>query len=445
MRLAFVLIVFSLLAAPLAADDWPEWLGPQRDGVWREDGILERFPTGGPKIVWRAKVAAGYSGPAVAQGKVYLTDRVLAAGAKNHDEKAFPHAPKDAIPGSERILCFDQATGKELWKFEYDCPYKISYPIGPRCTPVVRDGKVYTLGAEGNLFCLDANSGKPIWSHDFKKDYGAKTSIWGHAAHPLLDGKKLICLVGGQGDEAKGIKPSAVVAFDKDTGKELWRALKTKDIGYCPPVIHEAGGRRLLFVWHSEAAAALDPETGKELWSHKIPTYSGMSISMPRVWDDKVFLTAYPQVSYVLDAADGSKPPLWKGDKKLGLYSVFSTPFVDDGHIYGSSTGGKIACVKADTGERLWENFNALRGKRADSGEFFMTKQGGRYFIFNEFGDLIIAKLSPKGYEEIDRTHLLPPTSAAFGRDVLWMVPAYAGKCVFVRNDQELLCVSLAK
>src|SRR5437763_5672643 len=141
------------------ADDWPQWLGPKRDGIWRETGILDKFPEGGPKVLWRAKIAAGYAGPAVASGRGYVTDRVLAEGVKNPEEK-MPAKPKTPIPGTERVLCLSEKDGTLHWKHEYDCPYKISYPLGPRTTPTVADGKVYTLGAMGNLLCLDAEKGK---------------------------------------------------------------------------------------------------------------------------------------------------------------------------------------------------------------------------------------------------------------------------------------------
>ena len=137
--------------------------------------------------------------------------------------------------GKERVLCLEAKTGKEVWKHEYDCTYEVSYPAGPRCTPTVHDGKVYALGTEGNLYCLDAKKGAVLWSKDFKKDYGAKTPIWGHCGHPLVDGKKLICTVGGKG--------SVVVAFDKDSGKELWKALDATELGYSPPTMITAGGR----------------------------------------------------------------------------------------------------------------------------------------------------------------------------------------------------------
>src|SRR5262249_45952270 len=146
--------------------------------------------------------------PAVAHGRVYVTDRQLAQNTSN------PSDPfqRGVIQGTERVLCLDEKSGKVLWKHEYDCPYTISYPAGPRATPVVSDGKVYSLGAEGNLLCLDAQKGKVLWSRDFKKDFDAKTPMWGFAGHPLLDGNRLICLVGGTG--------SVAVAFDKNTGKE---------------------------------------------------------------------------------------------------------------------------------------------------------------------------------------------------------------------------------
>src|SRR5262245_59188118 len=207
--LAFALF---LVPAVAGADDWPQWMGPKRDNVWRENGILDKFPPGGPKIVWRTPIAAGYAGPAVAGGKVYVTDRVLGKGAANPEN---PFDIKNKIASTERVLCLDQKTGKELWKDEYECPYQISYPAGPRCTPLVHDGKVYTLGAMGDLRCYEADGGKIVWSKNLPKEYNTKPALWGYAAHPLIDGKKLITLAGRDGNH--------VVALDKDTGKEIWK------------------------------------------------------------------------------------------------------------------------------------------------------------------------------------------------------------------------------
>lgn len=417
------------------ADDWPQWLGPRRDSIWRETGILNRFPDGGPKVLWRVAIHAGYSGPAVADGRVYVMERILAAGAKNHPEP-FPSRPPKGIPGIERVVCRRATDGKQLWQHEYDCSYTVSYPSGPRTTPTVRDGMVYTLGTEGNLFCLDAQTGKPAWSHDFKKEYGARTPLWGYASHPLVDGRQVICMVGG--------KDSAVVAFDRETGKELWRALSAKETGYAAPMIYDLGGKRQLIVWYGEAAAGLDPETGKLLWSQPVASYMGMAIATPRRWGDDVFLTAYPRTALMLHPNGAPRPEVvWRGDRDKGLYSVFSAPFIDDGVIYGTSNLGVLTAVKADSGERLWQSDKPL-GEKAGSAELFIVKNGDRFFLETEKGDMIIARLTPKGYEEVSRAHLLEPTTLAFGRKVVWSHPAYANRCAYLRNDKELLCVSLA-
>jgi len=182
-------------------------LGPQRDSVWRETGILDKFPEHDPKVLWRTPVSSGYAGPAVADGKVYVLDRVLAKGAVNPND---PFDNKTVVKSTERVLCLDAATGKEVWKHEYDCPYHISYPAGPRCTPTVDGGKVYTLGAMGDLYCLDARTGKVVWSKSFPKDYAAAVPTWGFCGHPLIFKDLVICIVGGDG--------STAVAFDKNTG-----------------------------------------------------------------------------------------------------------------------------------------------------------------------------------------------------------------------------------
>jgi outer membrane protein assembly factor BamB len=434
-------LTWLALALPARADDWPQWLGPMRDGVWRETGILEKFPDGGPPVRWRSPVASGYAGPAVASGKVFVTDRILAEGAKNPKE-SFPMRPSKGIPGSERVLCLNEADGKLLWKHEYECPYTCSYPLGPRTTAVVHDGKVYTLGTEGNLFCFDAGTGKVLWSHEFKKDYGARTPYWGFAAHPLIEGQKLICIVGG--------KDSLAVAFDKDTGKEIWKSLTAAQQGYCPPMIYEVAGKRQLIIWHAEAVNGLDPETGKLYWSHPLKTYQGMSIATPRLTGDELYLTAYPNTSVMLRlAADQSAATVvWKQtDPKRGIYSVFSSPQLQDGYIYGIANGGFIRCLNAATGEQLWSSLQAHGPRPSASAECFLIKNDDRYFVVNEHGDLMIARLTPKGYEEVSRAHLLNPTSAgsstAFNRDVLWSHPAFANKCIYMRNDQEIICASL--
>ncbi|HLF93764.1 MAG TPA: PQQ-binding-like beta-propeller repeat protein [Planctomycetota bacterium] len=424
-------LALACLASAARADDWPQWLGPARDGEWRETGILEKFPPGGPQVLWRTPIGGGYAGPAVADGRVYVTDR--------------PDAK------TERVLCLDEKDGRVLWKHEYGCAYAISYSAGPRTTPVVTKDRVYTLGAMGDLFCLDRADGKAVWSKSFMKDYGQAAPIWGWSGHPLLDGDRLICLVGGAG--------TAVVAFHKETGKELWRALSSQGRhgpGYAPPVIVEAGGKRQLIAWTASAVGSLDPETGKEYWSHPFPLKEGLSVAMPRLSGDGLFVTAFYDGPLMLKlAADAPAASVaWKGKsssemKTDGLHSIIPTPVIRDGHIYGVCSYGQLRCLKAETGERLWETFQATTGDRPIRwANAFLIPNGDRFFIANEKGDLILARLTPKGYEEIDRARLLQATGrAGAGRrpdEVLWSHPAFANRCIVARNDREIIRASLA-
>jgi outer membrane protein assembly factor BamB len=437
------LLVVSLLAyggGVAQADDWPQWLGPQRDGVWREKGILDKFPAAGLKARWRVPAGAGYSGPAVAGGRVYHTDRILAPGVE---------APQDGFAktntrGTERVVCFDEKTGKELWKHEYDCTYKVAYPLGPRTTPIVHQGKVYTLGTMGDLKCLDADSGKELWSKNFVRDYDAGLPMWGFAASPLVDGDKLICLVGGEG--------SVAVAFHKDTGKEIWRALSAPKIGYAPPMIFTAGGTRQLIIWHPDAVNGLNPDTGAVYWSQPFKVKNELTVSTPRLAGDLLFVTAFYDGSMML-RLDRDKPRaemVWKGkgrgertNQTDGLHSIMPTPFIKDGYIYGICSYGQLRCLTLK-GERIWETFQATGGEEVRWGNAFLVEHEDRFFLFNEKGDLIIARLSPKGYEEVSRTHLVDPSNRLPGRPVVWSHPAFANRSVYVRNDRELACFSLA-
>ncbi len=449
--IALLFLASSLLFAfGTRADDWPQWMGPQRDDVWREEGILEKFPVGGPKVLWRVPVGLGYSGPAVANGRVYVTDRKLAPGSK----VAASGFQKGQILGNERIVCLNQADGKEIWKYEYDCPYDVQYSNGPRTTPLVSGGKVYTLGTEGNLVCLDAEKGTLVWAHEYKNDLQTTSPVWGFAASPLLDGNKLICLARGNGCTA--------IAYDKDTGKELWRALSAQEPGYCPPVVYELNGKRQLIIWHPEAVNGLNPETGEVFWTQKFTAKAGLSVPMPRKLkladgSDGLFITSFYNGSMMLKFEAGKEQPsvVWRGNsiserKTDGLHSIIPTPFIEGGFIYGVCSYGQFRCLNAETGERVWESFIPTGGPYPNPegvrwANAFIIKNGENFFIPNEKGDLIIAKLSSKGFEELSRAHLLEPDNHSAGRPVVWSHPAFAGRCIFTRNDSELVCVSLAK
>lgn len=457
MRLFFCCVCFAITAGLAQAEDWPQWLGPKRDGVWRDTGIIDSFPKEGAKVVWRVPIGMGYTGPSVAEGKVYVMDRVLNDGV-SQPTNAFS---KGKLKGKERVQCHDERTGNLIWQHEYPADYAISYSAGPRCTPTVDGDCVYTLGAMGNLFCLNVANGKTLWEKDFMKDYESFLPVWGFAAHPIVEGDKLICLVGGSDSRL-------VVAFDKKTGKELWAKESCGgDFGYSPPMIYEFGGKRQLIIWHSRGVLGLEPNNGKRIW--RVDFESKAALTAPtvrKIRNDELFITSFYNGSMLLRVkADGAEV-VWRSKSKgetpnltADLSSIMCTPIADGDSIYGVCSYGQLRCIKAQTGERVWETMNATRGnltpakiagkEEPDEKErwsnAFIVKQEDRYFLFNEQGDLIMAKLSPKGYEEISRAHLLDPTNKDAGRMVVWVHPAFANKCVFVRNDKEMICVSLAK
>ena len=429
--------VFSCSSCIAYAEDWPQWLGPNRDGIWHETGLIEKFPEKGLTPKWRAPVALGYAGPAVSDGRVFLTDYVRDAGNTAND----PKGKSSALNGKERVLCFDAETGKPLWEHSYACQYNISYPSGPRSTPTVHEGKVYTLGAEGNLICLDVKDGNVVWSKDLKKEYRIDAPLWGFCGTPLIDGQKLFCLVGGAG--------SVVVAFNKDTGSELWKGLTATEPGYCPPSMINAGCVKQLIIWHVQSINGLNPETGQVYWTIPLKPDYGMSIMTPQKHGDYLFASAIGNVAALLKL-DNQKPGaqvVWRGTQNTAVYAANTTPIIDEsGILYGADCrGGQLRAMKLETGERLWETFAATTGtRRGQHGTAFLVRNGDRYVIFSESGDLIFAKLSARAYEEISRTHLIDPTGECFGRDVVWSYPAFANKCVFCRNDKELICVSLS-
>jgi outer membrane protein assembly factor BamB len=424
--------------------DWPQWLGEDREGVWRETGLLERFPAGGPKVLWRAPLGVGNSGPAVARGRVYVMDRQRALGA---DGQPVP-AEIGKIPGKERVVCLGAADGKPVWEHAYDCPYSIAYPTGPRVTPLVHRGRVYTLGAMGDLHCLDAATGAVRWHKNLARAYKAAPPVWGWAASPLVDGDLLYCLAGGEG--------SAVVALNKDTGAEVWKALTTEEVGYSPPILIEAGGTRQLIVWHSESINGLNPATGRVYWTQPYPTEGeperpAPTISQVRRSGDLLFLASYHHGPLMLELAT-DRPAvtvLWKDKTKkrtrpVGLHCLMSTPVIKDGYIYGVCANGELRCCDVRTGDQLWETNAAVAGKKADCGTAFIVPQGDRFVLFNDSGELILANLTPKGYTEIDRARIVEPVEASRGRQVVWAHPAFADRCVFARNNKEIVCVSLA-
>ena len=432
-RFLFACCAIAIAPLPLPADEWPQWMGPQRDNVWREDGVLEALPAAGPRVVWRVPIAGGYAGAAVAGGRVFVTDYVTAADVKvaNFERKT--------STGTERVLCLDEATGQLLWKHEYPVTYTIAYPAGPRCTPTVDGDRVYTLGAEGDLFCFDAATGKVVWSRDLKKDYATKAALWGWASHPLVDGEKLICIAGTDAAHA--------VAFDTRTGRELWRAGTAPEQGYVPPSIIEAAGVRQLVLVKPDGVYAVDPDTGKILWETPYNADNGSIIMTPVRIGDHLYVGGYQGKNLLLKLkADApGVDVVWRNKPKQGISAVNVQPFVADGIVYGFHESGELRAMRIPEGDFAWRGGGPLGARPQGSGTAFITRHRDRFFLFTETGDLVIAKLTPAGYEELSRAHLIEPTNVAFGRPVVWCAPAYANRSIVVRNDAEIIRVSLAK
>jgi outer membrane protein assembly factor BamB len=409
-------------AGYLMAADWPQWRGPSRDGVWTETGILKSFPSGGLKPKWKAPVGFGYSTPIVANGKVYVSDLT--------PEKPIAH---------ERVLCFNARTGKQLWLTQHDTSppdwfFGPELMRGPGPTPIIHNGRVYALSMFSVLTCFDAQTGAVIWKRDLVSEYQLPPSSLD--ASPLVDGNLLIASVGG--------KPGAgVVAFDLLTGREAWKALD-QAATWSSPVIVSAGGTRQLIVWMRQSVTSLNPTNGTVYWSE--PTVSGGSpgfsaVSTPVIHGDRLLISG---LMFELDSQRPIAKVLWpdtaSGTKRI--LSDTSTPLFRDDYVYSPRSGGLFVCLEAATGREVWQTNTVTELRQGAC--VHLVPNGQSLFLFTDQGDLIRAELSPAGYRELGRTHLVDPTSPLFEKKFAWSAPSFADRNIFVRNDQELRCYSLA-
>ena len=410
----------STISAP--ERNWPQWRGPNRDGVWRETGILESFPPGGLKVLWRAPVGPGWSSPVVAQGRVYLTDSELMA----------PRA-------KERVHCFDVATGKSVWTLSYE----VSYPdwaftegpgMGPTATPTIYCGKVYTLGAKGDLFCLDGRKGDALWRRNLEKEYQVQEFAF-HAA-PLIEGEHLILCIGS----FPRTQASCVLALDRNSGKEVWKTLD-EGLTHSSPIAITAGGKRQVIVWTQESVTSLDPATGKTYWREPLKTIADHAVSTP-VFHNNLLLIAGLMLK--LDPDKPAASVLWPETKAVSrrVLSNTSTALLRGDYLFSAKSSGELVCLEASTGKQVWKTDKVTDLRNGAS--IHLTPNGDGVFLYTDKGELIRAKLASTGYREISRTRLLEPTYAFAGRKVAWPPPAYANRCVFARNDKEIVCASLA-
>ncbi len=424
---ACILIAAMAGANTAFGADWPQWRGPKRDGVWTETGIIERFESPQLPIKWRMPISAGYSGPTVAEGRVYVMDRV----AKPESQ--------------ERVLCFDAHTGKELWSYAYDCRYQgVQYQAGPRCSVTIHEGRAYALGAVGHLHCLDAASGKVLWKRDCRQEYKARIPVWGISGSPLIEGNLVIVPIGGR-------QGACVIAFDKVTGREQWRALDDA-LSYSSPIFIEQARRHVIVCWTADRIVGLDPASGRLCWQYPTPWERWpIAIATPVLHGNLLLFSDAHKGTLVLRLGqqEASVDLMWhrrsdEAESAAALHCLMSTPLIDRQHIYGVDGRGVLRCLRLDTGEQLWEDRSAV--PESNWATIHMVRNIDNIWMFNERGELIISRLSPEGFHQISRSRLIDPTTAQLSQrgGVCWSHPAFANKCVYARNDEELVCADLS-
>lgn len=391
----------ALLAGQGFGNDWPQWRGPSRDGVWHEPAFPGRLPDN-PQPDWKAPVGGGYGGIAVADGRVFLLDRVKS-------------------PEQERLLAFDALSGKTLWVHSYAAPYnKLDYGNGPRTTPAIHQGKVYTFGAVGDIHCLDAATGKVHWHRHAVKDFQGKYPEWGYSSSPLIDESRLLLQIGG----AKG----CFIALDRESGKEIWRTCADRP-GYSSARLEKVNGKFQIAWWSAEHALGLDRATGAILWQSPVSMNYDVAIA-DLVAEDGVFLASdYWSGTKAIRLQNQKAQVAWEG-KQLNM--LMCSPLGRDGYFYALDRFRGIKCLEAKSGKVMWENESAtVRGQNPQASLVWVGKQA---LIFNEKGELVLAEMSPKEFKALGRVRLC---------DFTWAHPAFASGRVFARTEKELVSVRL--
>lgn len=408
-------IVWAALAACViymlpnaGAEDWPEWRGPRRDGIYRETGLLKQWPEGGPKQLWTAPLGEGYSCFAVADGRVFTLYQA---------------------EGEQRLIALDEKTGDKLWEKKTGVGYFNRFGNGPRSTPTVDGDRVHALDAMGNLLCAKAETGDIVWSQNILKEYGAPNLKWAVSMSPLVDGPRLIVNPG----KSDG---SSVVALDKMTGKVIWRALDDL-AGYSSPKIREIDGVRQLLVFTGQAIVGLTPEEGRELWRHPWRTKHDVNAATPIVKDDTVFITSGYNHGCALLAIDKDDPTtpakvVWES---RGIRGQFSTPVLIDGHLYGFDEK-ILTCVEYATGRQIWKQ---RRHGETLFGKGSLLYADGLFYILTEQGaTVMLARLSP----EPDGLEVVSQVEGLVGPKC-WTMPVIANGRLYLRDEAKMICLDV--
>lgn len=404
-HLLLVISIIAVVTASLRAADWPQFLGPTRNGISPETDLPDHFPPGGPKLIWKKDVGQGFSGPVVASGKLVLFHRVA---------------------DKETVECLDAHTGNRIWISDYPTHYQddFGFDEGPRATPTIVEGKVYTFGAEGVLSCWDFASGKRIWQIDAKDQFTAPKGFFGLACSPLVEGNDVIVNIGGG-------KGAGVVAFDKNTGKVLWKAADD-EASYSSPVAATFNGKRYILVFDREGLAALDSSTGKVFFHFhwRSRTNESVNAATPLVIGDDVFVSAsYGTGAAMLHFHESGPEVIWSGDDILSNH--YATSVYHDGFLFGydgrQESGPNLRCVDAKTGKVRWSQDGFGAGT--------LMVAGDKLLILTEKGELILAPATPDGYKPLAHAQILPFNSRAY--------PALADGLYYARSKEKLVCVNL--
>lgn len=431
-------IILLTVSSVTTADDWTQWSGNTRDGSWTESGVLTEFPEGGLKPVWTVPVGSGYAAPVVSHGRVYVVD----------------YRPKEdtrTLEAVERLLCLDEQTGAQLWAHEWETHYRRqmqSYATGPRAAPLVHEGLVYLIGATGRVFCLNAANGDVLWEHDALEAFAAKVPVFGVSAGPVVWKDTIIFPCGGS--------DGLLRALDRKTGATVWKALPAlHDLPYSSPEIFTLAGRPQLVQWSKDSVKGFDPDTGAELWSVPFAVKANMAIGRPVQIGNQILVSGFYDGSALIEVGPDSAKLIWKkggsGERPhqtASLHAVMTTPIVEGDHFYGTCSYGELRGLRLADGERVWEDKTLTRQGRW--GSLFWVKNGDRYFVNNDLGELLIMRFTPDGPQVIDRAALIKPDTECgygprrFANDLVnWVHPAYANGHVIIRNDSEIRRVSL--
>ena len=399
-----------------SAADWPQYRGPNSDGSSPETGILKKWPSEGPRQLWKKPLQLGFSSFAVSGGKAFTLEQRYLEGAAR-----------------EVCVALDAASGKELWAYplgraRYDNGYDAGPDDGPRSTPAVSDGKVYVNSAYLLLVCLDAESGKVIWSKDLPKEHAAQNISWQNAASPLLDGELVFVAGGGPGQ--------ALLGFNKQNGKVVWKGENDRMTHASPVAATILGKRQIIFLTQT-GAVSVQPEDGKVLWRYKFP-YRTSTAASPVVAGDIVYCSAAYGVG--AGAARISKEgDQWKATelwRKAGnaFCNHWSTPLAREGFIYGlfgskEYKTGPLKCIEAATGKEVWSQPGFGPGN--------LLFVDGQLLVLTDYGDLVLVEASPSAFKEVTRAH------AVDGK--CWSSPAISDGHIFARSSKEGVCLDVSQ